>query len=180
MGENESKIDYEYRKERYEAYVKERDALRNDAPQISDRYDKAILALGGGSLALSVTFLEKIAPHPTPWTFIVLAVSWLSLIASVLFELFALSASQTAINEGIEQAEYEYNEYLRSLPEAPKEDNTKRKRPDPELYAKRVRLWNRLSIWLLTGGIGLLCLFSVLNLPWKTGKHYEQQIKAIK
>lgn len=169
MEDEQRALDYEYRKQRYEAYIKEREALLNDSLQVSDRYDKAVLTLGGGALALSVTFLEKIAPHPTPWTFSVLALSWACLIASVLFELFALSTSQTAINESIEGLQEQYAEYLRSL--GVEEDGDKERRPEgkipnPQRFAKRTRLWNTISIWLLTGGIGMLCLFSVLNLPW--------------
>jgi hypothetical protein len=51
-------IENEERKRRYEAYVRERDALRHDSLNVSERYDKAILLLGGGALALSLTFIE--------------------------------------------------------------------------------------------------------------------------
>jgi hypothetical protein len=64
--------EYEYRKQRYEAYSKEREGLRAAALEVSGRYDKWMLFLAGGALALSVTFIEKIAPHPPPWSFILL------------------------------------------------------------------------------------------------------------
>ena len=69
MPDEPQNLEYDYRKQRYETYIKDRDALRSDSLEVSGRYDKAILALAGGALALSVTFLEKIAPHPVPWTF---------------------------------------------------------------------------------------------------------------
>src|SRR5437870_5437812 len=40
-------IENAQRKQRYDAYIKERDAFRNDSLTVSDRYDKAILLLGG-------------------------------------------------------------------------------------------------------------------------------------
>jgi hypothetical protein len=45
---------YEYRKQRYESYVKERDSLNHSSLEISGRYDKSVLFLSGGALALSV------------------------------------------------------------------------------------------------------------------------------
>src|SRR5436190_18857803 len=102
MSDDPQNLEYDYRKQRYETYLKDRDALRNDSLEVSGRYDKAVLALAGGALALSVTFLEKIAPHPRPWTFTFLILAWICLILCVLFELFALSISQTATNEQME------------------------------------------------------------------------------
>lgn len=79
--------EYEYRKQRYESYVKARDSLIASSLEISGRYDKSILFLSGGALALSLTFIEKIAPHPYAWSFIVLLGAWVSLIVAVMLEL---------------------------------------------------------------------------------------------
>src|SRR6266478_3737410 len=106
---------YEYRKARYESYVKERETLRDSSLEISGRYDKSILFLSGGALALSLTFIEKIAPLPTAWTFVLLATAWLLLIASVVLELYALATSQTAINEQITILDAEYDTFLENL-----------------------------------------------------------------
>src|ERR1700741_5492620 len=92
-------LEYEYRKQRYETYTKERDALRKDSLEGSGRYDRAILALAGGALALPITFLEKISPHPAAWTFFILAAAWISLIASVLLERDGLAYRQRVTNE---------------------------------------------------------------------------------
>jgi hypothetical protein len=164
-------IDAEYRKARYEAYIKDKDTLRNDSLQVSDRYDKAILALAGGALALSITFLEKIAPHPAGWTFYVLGTAWLCLIGSLLLEMFALATSQTVTNEQIELLNEDYRQFLMSLPEQGQLE------PPPEMPAskdvihrwkKRTRSFNSWSLWLLAAGIILLCVFSVCNLPYQS------------
>lgn len=162
--------EYEYRKQRYETYTKERDALRKDSLEISGRYDKAILTLAGGALALSITFLEKIAPNPVAWTFFFLSCSWLCLIASVLLELYALSTSQTVTNERIGLAEDEYRNYLTSLPNHPDISPPLTSPESPaavEKLAKRTRLFNDWSRWLLSIGVLLLCAFSLFNLPNK-------------
>ena len=160
--------EYEYRKQRYDTYTKERDALRKDSLEVSGRYDKAILALAGGALALSITFLEKIAPHPTPWTFLLLAGAWLCLIASVLLELYALATSQTVTNEQIRIVDEEYRQYLLSLPEHPPipESSTVPETPEVmDTLRRRTRLLNDWSRWLLSIGVLLLCAFSLFNLP---------------
>src|SRR5438876_10962336 len=104
-------IENAQRKQRYDAYIKERDAFRHDSLKVSERYDKAILLLGGGALALSITFLEKIAPHPIPLTFALLGVSWICLIVSVVLQLHALSTSQTATNDEMEIVDQDYRAY---------------------------------------------------------------------
>jgi hypothetical protein len=162
-------LEYEYRKQRYDTYTRERDALRNDSLEVSGRYDKAILALAGGALALSITFLEKIAPHPVWWTFILLVIAWLCLIASVLLELYALATSQTVTNELIALADEEYRQYLSSLPEHPQIAPSIKTTQTPEVLEglrHRTRLFNDYSRWLLSFGVFFLCSFSALNLPY--------------
>src|ERR1051325_2843837 len=169
MPDEPQNLEYDYRKQRYETYIQDRDALRNDSLEVSGRYDKAVLALAGGALALSVTFLEKIAPHPVPWTFILLALAWLCLIASVLLELYALSTSQTVTNEQIAIADEEYREYLLSLPDHPAIPEPLRvpKSPDVvERWRNKTRRFNDWSRWLLSIGIFLLCAFCFFNLPY--------------
>jgi hypothetical protein len=164
--------DAAYRRDRYDAYIKDKDSLRNDSLQVSDRYDKAILALSGGGLALSITFLEKIAPHPARWTFFILGVAWLALIGSLLLEMFALAKSQTVTNEQIEVLNEEYRLFLMSLPEQGVQLDPPPKPPASKevihKWKQRTRLLNSWSLWLLAGGILLLCVFSVCNLPYQT------------
>lgn len=159
---------YEYRKQRYESYTKERDALREDALQSGERYDKAILSLAGGALALSVTFLEKIAPHPFGWTYGLLGLAWLCLILAILLELYALARTQTVTNMQMDLARAEYLAYLRSLPEA---QSVALPAPEPvksqqeiDGYKNRLRSLNTWSLRSLTAGIALICLFSLVNL----------------
>ncbi|HEY5042335.1 MAG TPA: hypothetical protein VIK53_10065 [Verrucomicrobiae bacterium] len=169
MPQENENLEYEYRKQRYDTYTKERDALRKDSLEVSGRYDQAILALAGGALALSITFMEKIAPHPVPWTFILLSVAWLCLIASVLLELYALATSQTVTNEQIALADEEYRQYLLSLPEHPQIAPSIKTPQTPEALEglrNRTRSFNNWSRWLLSFGVFFLCTFSLFNLPY--------------
>ena len=162
---------YEYRKARYESYVKEREALRDSSLEISGRYDKSILFLSGGALALSLTFIEKIAPLPTAWTFVLLATAWLLLIASVVLELYALATSQTAINEQITILDAEYDTFLENLTGDITISGHHTPPARENKFTARTRRLNVWSLRFMVLGLGFLCLFSGINLPFSRGRH---------
>lgn len=180
----EADAQYEYRKQRYESYTKERDALREDARQSGERYDKAVLSLAGGALALSVTFLEKIAPHPFAWSYALLAIAWVCLIVAILLELHALAKTGTVTNMQMDLAGQEYLAFLRSLPEvqltplaSPKPVATQ---PEIEVQKKITRNLNTWSLWSLTAGIALICTFSLVNLFSRESKDMANPINESK
>ena len=157
----------EYRKQRYEAYVKERDALRGESLEISGRYDKSVLFLAGGALALSVTFIEKIAPHPFPWSFGILLIAWIFLILSVMLELHALATSQNALHQQIALLDTEYDAFVAAESAKGAAWNEADQPSEPENKAtSRTRLLNLWSLRFLGAGIALVCVFSAINLPY--------------
>lgn len=162
--------EYEYRKQRYDSYVKERDGLRDASLQISERYDKWMLVLSGGALALSLTFIEKIAPHPLPWSFVVLLVAWILLIISVVLELQALATSQRALTEQVSLLDREYQEFLSSLSN-PKEvvsaDSIGAPAAAENEFATKTRVLNAWSLRAFIAGVVFLCIFSAVNLPYR-------------
>lgn len=165
--------EYEYRKQRYDSYVKERDGLRDASLQISERYDKWMLFLSGGALALSVTFIEKIAPHPRPWSFVILLFAWALLIIAVVLELHALATSQRALTEQVTLLDREYQNFLQSLSQ---DEHAVAVGPvgSPATaeneYVAKTRTLNAWSLRSFVTGIILLCLFSALNLPYTERK----------
>jgi hypothetical protein len=110
VKDSRSEVDpnYEYAKTRYDGYVRDRQAYLKESQEVSDRYDKAILTMSGGSLALSLTFIEKIAPSPLAWSLWFLFVAWLLLILSVLLGIYARAASQRAIPYEIAHLDQSY------------------------------------------------------------------------
>lgn len=161
--------EYEYRKQRYEAYSKEREGLRAAALEVSGRYDKWMLFLAGGALALSVTFIEKIAPHPPPWSFILLLGAWLLLILSLVLELHALGTSHTAIQAQVSFLDAEYRQFLDSIAKAPagiSRDPSAPAAAQENEFASRTRMLNRWALRSLIAGIVFLCVFSAINLPY--------------
>lgn len=171
---------YEYRKQRYDSYVKERDSLNHSTLEISGRYDKSVLFLSGGALALSVTFIEKIAPSPVAWTFVLLAIAWLSLISCIVLELFALATSQTAINEQIRLLDLEYDQFLQNL-SAQTPTNVVQTVPpaaSENSFTARTRLLNVWSLRSLVFGLASLCFFSGINLPFRQTDPYMAEKTA--
>jgi hypothetical protein len=159
---------YEYAKTRYEGYLRDRQAYLKESLAISDRFDKSILALSGGSLALSLTFIEKIAPSPLDWSLWFLLVAWLLLILSVLFGIYALAASQMAIQREIAHLDQSYREFLEAY-----EAGDVYAIPNSLPYGNRaVRVTQRLNVLsMVCLGVGIfsLCIFSLINLHSKTG-----------
>lgn len=158
-----------YRQQRYEAYTKERQSLDANLLALSDRYSKALLALAGGSLGLTITFLEKIAPHPPGWTIVFLIGGWAFLLACIVVELIAMHAGQDAIlaSQNNNQAAYQY--YLASL--AADGQAIEPLMDDGRTKALSTKVL-RLSVWglrTLVLGLVLLCAFSVVNICLMTG-----------
>ena len=79
-----------------ETYLKERASLIDAEHSSSDEHDKAALTLSGGALALSITFLEKIAPNPSPESTWILFVAWAGFILSITSVLAGFHLSQLA------------------------------------------------------------------------------------
>lgn len=71
-------------RDRWSAFIDERKTLFQTAKEASDQYSKAILTLAGGSLALSITFIEKVAPSPTRGSLWFLGFAWASYAFSML------------------------------------------------------------------------------------------------
>jgi len=131
-----------------ETYLKMRDLYDKAELEVSGRYDQWILTLSGGALALSITFIEKIAPHPDIDTLFWLKVSWSCLILSLLTALISLVTSQSAIRENRKEID--------SAKEA--------KENHPRRFSSITNGLNWGSLILFIWGTIFLCVFSFKNL----------------
>ena len=68
------------------------EGLRSSAAQ----FDKAILTLAAGALALSLSFVRELAPEPDATTICLLACSWTGFIASIVSTLLSFQVSMFA------------------------------------------------------------------------------------
>lgn len=158
----------DYRHELYTAYQAERKDLNATALTISGRYDSNLLYVGGGALAVSLTFLEKVAPDPQGWLLYVLLGSWVALILGLLAHLEANANSQAACARQIEILDETYNRYLYSAD--PTSEVLKPSSVENRYGTQTARL-TRLARALILSGVGLLCAFSGLSLAAKGSTH---------
>lgn len=115
----------------------------------AEQFDKYILTLASGALALSLTFIKNIAPFPVPYSTIILSVSWLCLIVSILSTLISFLTSQKACSNQIQILE---NSYLREC------------QPEKNCMSLATMWLNRTSILFFILGISFLSIFSIVNL----------------
>jgi hypothetical protein len=83
-------------KQKEELYRAERQMLVEAGDKNIEQHDKAMLTLSAGALALSLTFVEKIAPHPIPATQFLLGIAWLFFILSLIVILASFQTSHKA------------------------------------------------------------------------------------
>jgi hypothetical protein len=151
-----------YRRERYSAYMAERQNLSDLAFKTSERYDHWVITLAGGALAVSLTFLEKIAPHPLRITLIFLGISWFAFIAAVLAGFCAIHYSRKALYRAVEIADAKYNAFVSTSSEqnpggdvAPTLENQ---------FKKTTECLNKTSLGCLIIGTLLMCIFAMINM----------------
>jgi hypothetical protein len=82
-----------------EAYLEERRSLVDAEIEQARSYDKAILTLSAGALALSLTFVHELAPKFDKWTIGWLVAAWAAFILSLLATLISFQVSQWAFRE---------------------------------------------------------------------------------
>jgi len=177
-GDSPDHVLHQYRKERYVDYIARSTRLDELAFKTSERYDQWVLTLSGGALAISLTFLEKIAPQPAPWTLWLLGLSWLSFISAILAGFFAIHYSREAIYREMDIARENYDAFISTSTEKNLQGDTQPKKKNPPL--SRVETSNTVSKWCLAAGTALLCLFALINLIiTKTSKIGESPNESV-
>lgn len=80
----------------YQVYLEERKQLVTSERDTAQQFDKAILTLAAGALALSITFIHEIAPHPKLFSICFLIIAWGLFCLSLLSTLISFLTSQAA------------------------------------------------------------------------------------
>jgi len=144
------------RKQKYQIYLDERKSLNDAIKETAHQFDKAILTLAAGALALSLTFIKDIAPTPKIGTFYLLFFAWATFIISILATLISFFTSQKACQRQIKIVEIEFLEER-------SEENDNDKMDNP--FNRYTRILNMVSIAFFILGVILLIIFSSLNFP---------------
>jgi len=152
---------------KYDVYLDERRALIEAEKSSSQQFDKAILTLAAGALAISLTFIQHIVPHPKNWTVYFLSFSWLTFIISILSTLCSFLTSQSACSR---QREILEKEFFSSS--------------ENEDHMNTMAIWTKGLNWLSISsfilGVILLAVFSIANITDVKGVNMAQKDKTKK
>lgn len=135
-------------------YYRFRSDLAKVEQQSADQHDKTLVALAGGALAVSITFLEKIAPNPSPDSYSLLALGWLFLVICLCVILLSFLTSQWACQQQMELWDREY----RGDEGASQESNA---------WSATTQKLNLASYLLFVLGVTFVTLFTFVNLGRK-------------
>ena len=154
-----------------QAYLDEQKSLVTGEETSADHFDKNILALAAGAVAISLVFLEKIAPHPRDSSLVYLIAAWSGLVISLLSTLISFLSSQHAYRR------------QRKINDEIFFSDRYAKQP------KRINRWawitiflNWISIVAFIFGLSMLAWFGILNMKpnpdivHRGGKHQELPI----
>lgn len=103
----------------HDEYLKRRDELLAIRADSFDSFDKYIVTLSTGCLALSITFLDKIGKPFNKATFVLIAVSWVAFLVVLLFNLASYLFAKSNMDKKIAEIDKKYKKEL----ETEKEDD---------------------------------------------------------
>jgi hypothetical protein len=163
----------DYSNKLYAEYSAQRVKLDDASLEAAGRYERAVLTISSGALALSVTFIDKIASDPQAWTLIFLVLGWVLLLAAVIFQLLALSASHEATREQIKILDLQYSYYFSA--DDPAQAVRNGWEEPTNKFNSRVNNFNIFAQVALITGVVCVLTFSALNIVYKKGEHHEQE-----
>lgn len=132
-----------------QVYLEERKQSIAAEQDTAKQFDSSLLTLSGGALALSLTFIKQVAPHPIPNSICFLVSAWSLFCVSLCLTLISFLTSQSACQR--------YREILDA--DMLGEDKNNKNRPG------RWTAWlNYLSITFFVFGIIFVIIFSAINL----------------
>ncbi|MDP3297162.1 MAG: hypothetical protein Q8N09_06150 [Thermodesulfovibrionia bacterium] len=141
------------KQEAYKIYLEERKLLIEAERETAQQFDKAILTLAAGALALSITFIQQIAPNPKSESIYYLIGAWISFCLSMLLTLISFLTSQKACRRQRDLLDEEISQSNKKC------SNTKDNKA-----AFWTNLLNYFSIGFFILGVALLIVFSAINL----------------
>lgn len=131
-----------------EKLEKYREYLLDVERQLKDKYEKLVVALAGGSLGLSITFLKDIVGDTEPvcaWT---LLIAWAMFVISIGCTLGAIYFGMEAYRKAILQVD----------------DGSIREQKAGGKFARITKLLHKIAAIALILGLVLISIFAFLNL----------------
>lgn len=136
--------------EQRQVYLNERASLIDAKAAQSKLFDRTAIALSGGALAISLTFVDSIVPEIRGGTLWILIIAWSCFCLALLSTLTSFLVSWRAFDRGVEILD----RYFDSNEEKPEENEIN----------KYVKLLNYASIITIFVGVVSLVIFSAVNI----------------
>lgn len=133
-----------------EEYLVRLRQLEEGKQDLAKSFDQSIVALAGGALGLSMTFVERFAPAPQSTWF--LGASWVSFVLALLAVLVSYEVGQAAYREEQDILQQAMDGNHKALDAEPR-------------YTRWTARTNRLAIGFLVLGLLALARFVYINLP---------------
>ncbi|WP_319409600.1 hypothetical protein [uncultured Desulfosarcina sp.] len=147
----------------HEEYLKRRDELLGIRMDSFSSFDKAILSLATGSLALSITFLEKIGEPFSGLTFALILIAWVAFFLVILFNLASYYFARANMDKKIADLDDRYRKELKT--EKPDES------PEPTFWQNRATsMCNTIAFVAFCTGV----LFFVIYVVNIQARNYRQ------
>ena len=140
----------------YKQYLDEREGLENARFRVAESFDKALLTLSGGALALSMTFITDIASNPIRKGYLVLA--WL---------FFGMSLVILLLNMYFCQLAYEKERKKLDAEQAKKSGldiNREKNNDNRNIWGVITRIGNCSALVLFAMGVIVLSVFIFTNM----------------
>jgi hypothetical protein len=99
---------------RHDDYLKRRDELKTIRMDSFNSFDKAVLSLSTGSLALSITFLEKIGAPFNNFTYVCICLAWIAFFFVILSNLASYHFARANMDKKLEDLDRRYSAELSS------------------------------------------------------------------
>jgi hypothetical protein len=139
--------------ERYKTHIETRNDYIARARVASEKQDQVLIAGAAGALAISLTFIEKIASHPSSSTMHLLAIAWILLLLALVGAILKYDCRATAYRIAQEELDSEY--VSGALPSGRVK----------KLNEKMENIKN-FSIACLCVGVSFLIVFGYMNIPF--------------
>jgi len=138
----------------YDVFLAERAKIVEARQRVQQRSEHLVTGGAVGALVLSITFLDRIAPSPTPSSGVFLAVAWVLLLGSLSSTLAATLVSQRAFDDHLA-------EFDRAFSEGKPFEM-------PSVRVRRARRFSTAGAALLFAGVASLAVFAFLNITFST------------
>jgi hypothetical protein len=140
---------------KYVRFLERRRHLEQQRRQSLDEFDRQVLILAAGALALSITYLHNIAARPLAWTIVLLILAWAALLTAIVATVLSFRESAKAFLQQIKAEDENYR--------------TGKPLVVDEAAALRTRWLTRIAALGFALGLSFLALFAVFNVRTRTG-----------